>query len=72
LARLSRLLEKIPLAGGIVEFRVRAPMVARSAKAGQFVRVLGWHGSELIPLTLADWDAETDTKFLAFGPHFCC
>ena len=34
--------EKTLLAGGIVEFKVRAPMVARSAKAGQFVRVLGW------------------------------
>jgi len=52
------IVEKIPLAGGIVEFKVRAPMVARSAKAGQFVRVLGWDDGELIPLTLADWDAE--------------
>ena len=53
--------EKIALAGGIVEFKVRAPMVARSAKAGQFVRVLGWQDGELIPLTLADWDAEEGT-----------
>jgi glutamate synthase (NADPH) small chain len=53
--------EKHELAGGIVEFKVRAPMVARSAKAGQFVRVLGWHDGELIPLTLADWDAEEGT-----------
>lgn len=55
------IVEKIPLAGGIVEFKVRAPMVARSAKAGQFVRVLGWDDGELIPLTLADWDAEEGT-----------
>ncbi len=55
------IVEKIPLAGGIVEFKVRAPMVARSAKAGQFVRVLGWHDGELIPLTLADWDAKEGT-----------
>ena len=53
--------EKIALAGGIVEFKVRAPMVARSAQAGQFVRVLGWRDGELIPLTLADWDAEEGT-----------
>ncbi|NVO13458.1 MAG: sulfide/dihydroorotate dehydrogenase-like FAD/NAD-binding protein [Rhodoplanes sp.] len=53
--------EKIALAGGIVEFKVRAPMVAHSAKAGQFVRVLGWDDGELIPLTLADWDAEAGT-----------
>ncbi len=36
-------------------------MVARSAQAGQFVRVLGWHDGELIPLTLADWDAKEGT-----------
>ncbi len=39
--------EKHELAGGIVEFKVRAPLVARSAQAGQFVRVLGWHDGEL-------------------------
>ncbi len=55
------IVEKRELAGGIVEFKVRAPMVARSAKAGQFVRVLGWHDGELIPLTLADWDAKEGT-----------
>ncbi len=55
------IVEKHELAGGIVEFKVRAPMVARSAKAGQFVRVLGWHDGELIPLTLADWDAKEGT-----------
>jgi glutamate synthase (NADPH/NADH) small chain len=53
--------EKHELAGGIVEFKVRAPLVARSAQAGQFVRVLGWHDGELIPLTLADWDAKAGT-----------
>jgi glutamate synthase (NADPH/NADH) small chain len=49
------------LAGGIVEFRVRAPLVARAARPGQFVRVLGWGDGELIPLTLADWDAARGT-----------
>jgi len=55
------IVDKVSLAGGIMEFKVRAPMVARSAEAGQFVRVLGWHDGELIPLTLADWDAEDGT-----------
>ncbi|WP_346295884.1 sulfide/dihydroorotate dehydrogenase-like FAD/NAD-binding protein [Rhodopseudomonas sp. P1] len=55
------IVNKVPLAGGIVEFTVRAPMVARSAQAGQFVRVLPWEKGELIPLTLADWDAEKGT-----------
>jgi glutamate synthase (NADPH/NADH) small chain len=55
------IVDRVDLAGGIVEFRVRAPLVAKSAKAGQFVRVLAWDDGELIPLTLADWDAEAGT-----------
>jgi glutamate synthase (NADPH/NADH) small chain len=55
------IVSKSDLAGGIVEFKVRAPLVARSARAGQFVRVLAWGDGELIPLTLADWDAGAGT-----------
>jgi glutamate synthase (NADPH/NADH) small chain len=53
--------QKIELAEGIVEFVVNAPLIAKSAQAGQFVRVLGWEKGELIPLTLADWDADQGT-----------
>ena len=49
------------LAGGIVEFIVHAPLIAKAARAGQFVRVLAWPNGELIPLTLADWDAKAGT-----------
>jgi glutamate synthase (NADPH/NADH) small chain len=55
------ILQKIELAEGIVEFVVYAPLIARSARAGQFVRVLAWARGELIPLTLADWDADQGT-----------
>ncbi|MBP8162882.1 MAG: sulfide/dihydroorotate dehydrogenase-like FAD/NAD-binding protein, partial [Propionivibrio sp.] len=55
------IVDKIELAGGIVEFIVKAPMIAKSARAGQFVRVLAWPDGELIPLTLADWDAKAGT-----------
>ena len=55
------ILKRIDLAEGIVEFEINAPLIARSARAGQFVRVLGWDKGELIPLTLADWDAEKGT-----------
>ena len=55
------IIDKIELAGGIVEFIVKAPMIAKSARAGQFVRVLPWANGELIPLTLADWDVEAGT-----------
>lgn len=59
-----RIVAKTPLAPGIVEFEVYAPVIARAARAGQFVRVLGWPDGELIPLTLADWDAEAGTVTL--------
>lgn len=49
------------IAIGIVEITVKAPMVAKSARAGQFVRLLPTPKGELIPLTLADWDAKHGT-----------
>ena len=49
------------LSPGIEELVIRAPAIAASAKAGQFVRVLDKPKGELIPLTLADWDAEAGT-----------
>ena len=57
----KKILERIELAEGIVEFVVYAPLIAKSARAGQFVRVLGWDKGELIPLTLADWDESQGT-----------
>ncbi|HQR79330.1 MAG TPA: sulfide/dihydroorotate dehydrogenase-like FAD/NAD-binding protein [Actinomycetota bacterium] len=55
------ILAKQELSPGIVEFTVRSPLIARAAKAGQFVRVLPRPDGELIPLTLADWDADAGT-----------
>jgi glutamate synthase (NADPH/NADH) small chain len=52
---------KFALSPGIEELVVRAPVIARSAQAGQFVRVLRDDAGELIPLTLADWDAAAGT-----------
>ena len=54
-------LAKAHLADGIEEITVHSPVIAAAAKAGQFVRVLPWPDGELIPLTLADWDAEAGT-----------
>ncbi|MEZ5116104.1 MAG: sulfide/dihydroorotate dehydrogenase-like FAD/NAD-binding protein [Candidatus Nanopelagicales bacterium] len=55
------ILAKGHLSDGIEEFTVRAPMIARSARAGQFVRLLPRPDGELIPLTLADWDPDEGT-----------
>jgi glutamate synthase (NADPH/NADH) small chain len=57
----QRILARAHLSDGIEEFTVHSPLVAQSARAGQFVRVLPREDGELIPLTLADWDAEAGT-----------
>ncbi|MEN8130387.1 MAG: sulfide/dihydroorotate dehydrogenase-like FAD/NAD-binding protein [Pseudomonadota bacterium] len=54
-------IENISLADGIIEFVVASPLIAKAARAGQFVRVLASEKGELIPLTLADWDSEQGT-----------
>jgi glutamate synthase (NADPH/NADH) small chain len=55
---------KAHLSDGIEEITVYAPVIARSARAGQFVRVLPRPDGELIPLTLADWDEKAGTVTL--------
>ncbi len=55
------ILARRDLSVGIVEFTVQAPVIAASARAGQFVRVYPRDKGELIPLTLADWDVEKGT-----------
>lgn len=56
-----QILGRRQLTSEIVEFTIKSPLIAQSAKAGQFVRVLGDEKGELIPLTLADWDAKAGT-----------
>ncbi|MCG6201554.1 sulfide/dihydroorotate dehydrogenase-like FAD/NAD-binding protein [Psychromonas antarctica] len=55
----AEITKRIDLADGIVEFTINAPLIAKAAKAGQFVRVLATQKGELVPMTLADWNAET-------------
>lgn len=60
-AATATILGRAHLSDGIEEFTVYAPVIARSARPGQFVRVLPRPDGELIPLTLADWDAKAGT-----------
>jgi glutamate synthase (NADPH) small chain len=60
----ATIVAKAHLSDGIEEFTVHAPVIARSAQPGQFVRVLPREDGELIPLTLADWDATAGTVTL--------
>jgi NAD(P)H-flavin reductase len=52
---------KRALAPQVKEFAVRAPVLARKAKAGQFVIVRIDEEGERIPLTIADADADAGT-----------
>ncbi|GAB7220348.1 sulfide/dihydroorotate dehydrogenase-like FAD/NAD-binding protein [Vibrio comitans] len=57
----AKIIKRKQLTDEIVEFTIKAPLIAQSARAGQFVRVLSDEKGELIPLTLADWDSEKGT-----------
>ncbi|MEZ9887121.1 sulfide/dihydroorotate dehydrogenase-like FAD/NAD-binding protein [Vibrio breoganii] len=57
----AKIVKRKQLTEEIVEFTIKAPLIAQSAKAGQFVRVLSDEKGELIPLTLADWNAAEGT-----------
>ena len=48
---------KEKLAKDITRITIEAPLIARKAKAGQFVVVINDDKGERIPLTLADWDS---------------
>jgi glutamate synthase (NADPH/NADH) small chain len=56
-----KILKRRQLTDEIVEFTIQSPFIARSARPGQFVRVLLDEKGELIPLTLADWNEEDGT-----------
>ncbi|MCR4391992.1 MAG: sulfide/dihydroorotate dehydrogenase-like FAD/NAD-binding protein [Candidatus Acetothermia bacterium] len=58
---MNKVMDKRALGPGIVEFTVAAPLIARKARAGQFVVVRAHERGERIPLTLADWDSASGT-----------
>lgn len=45
----------------VVKFEIYRPLIAKSAKAGQFVILRGRDGGERVPVTLVDWDAQKGT-----------
>lgn len=52
-----KILTREKLAAGIIEMKIEAPRIARSALPGQFVIVRADECGERIPLTIADYDA---------------
>ena len=53
-----KIIEKRPLTPITQLYRVEAPLIARAARAGQFVIVRVREGGERIPLTITDYDPE--------------
>jgi len=47
-------------------FEIRAPLIAKAVKAGQFVMVWMGEQSERIPLTVSDWDPSKGTITIIF------
>ena len=63
---MNKIINKEQLAKDVVKIIVEAPVIARKAKAGQFVVVITDEQGERMPLTLADWDKNKGTISLIF------
>ena len=57
----NTILEKVQLNDVVVKFVIYKPLIAKSARAGQFVILRGREGGERVPVTLVDWDAQKGT-----------
>lgn len=57
----NTILERVQLNEVVVKFVIYKPLIAKSAKAGQFVILRGREGGERVPVTLVDWDKEKGT-----------
>ena len=61
-----QIVEKEILNPEVVRMRVKAPLIAKKAKAGQFIILRVEEGGERIPLTVADTDAENGLVTIIF------
>jgi len=57
----NEILVKEQLNEVVVKFVIYKPLIARAAKAGQFVILRGREGGERVPVTLVDWDEKQGT-----------
>ena len=62
----NEIIFKKEIAPGVKTIKVRAPLIAKKAKSGQFVILRVSEDGERIPLTLIDWDPEEGTITLVF------
>ncbi len=59
--RENEILQREQLNDVVVKFVIYKPLIAASAKAGQFVILRGAENGERVPVTLVDWDAKKGT-----------
>ncbi len=57
----NTILVKEDLSDVVSKFVIYKPLIAKTAKAGQFVILRGCEGGERIPVTLVDWDDKQGT-----------
>ena len=57
----NTILERTQLNDVVVKFVIYKPLIAKSARAGQFVILRGREGGERVPVTLVDWNAQKGT-----------
>lgn len=62
----NTIVRKQKLSPVLTLFEINAPLIAASAKAGQFVVIWCGETSERIPLTISDWDAGKGTITIIF------
>ena len=57
----NEIVNKTDLSPTISEFEIYAPLIARTAKAGQFIILRRGEKGERVPVTIVDWDADKGT-----------
>jgi ferredoxin--NADP+ reductase len=62
----NEIIFKKEIAPGVKTIKVRAPLIAKKTKSGQFVILRVSEDGERVPLTLIDWDPEEGTITLIF------
>ncbi|MCL6518407.1 MAG: sulfide/dihydroorotate dehydrogenase-like FAD/NAD-binding protein [Armatimonadetes bacterium] len=62
----NTIVQKEKLSPTLTRMEIRAPLIARAARAGQFVMVWVGEKSERVPLTICDWDVDKGTITIIF------
>ena len=61
-----KIVKKRELNPTVTEMVIEAPLIAKKAKAGQFIIIRAKEDSERIPLTIAHYDAAAGTVAIIF------